>query len=103
MRQGHVTRRIEENSNADAGKTKTSNNAGQCSELVLYDDLGGTRTHDSLLKRQVLYQLSYEVITSSLYAFLGEIQDGNAVISRNFTSSKTSHALIKTHSEVSGL
>ena len=29
---------------------------------LIFGDLGGTRTHDPLIKSQLLYQLSYEVV-----------------------------------------
>ena len=39
------------------GKKKTT----YFRKWLIFGDLGGTRTHDPLIKSQLLYQLSYEV------------------------------------------
>ena len=56
----HVTERVQTSGgSAVEGKTKTSTMAGQRSSLLSLSDPGGTRTHNLLIKSQLLCQLSY--------------------------------------------
>ena len=47
---------------------------------LIFGDLGGTRTHDPLIKSQLLYQLSYEVFLVDVY----KRQNGKLLLSRVF-------------------